>query len=280
MFSQKQSSLLVGKEHVPVGPVEEGVLDAGAFLSAEGAVGTAVFHVTAANRVRRWTAAPGGGGRPAAGLSIFASDLLVTWDVFPRTGQKLVRQKNGSQRDHFHFQSDVPLAGVGGVVAGEVLRAAVHVICAANSIFQRAAAPLARGQLAAGGVFTTLTLAVALHGTEIRLITDVGWKLGVPRDLHFSLDARGRLFITLVVLRTAVAPISTTHRLRQWAAAPLLRGSHEAAGGRLRAAGSRVALNPAFYFFILFIFLLSHLGLAHCSWCCSGKRRRLLLHGK
>lgn len=63
---------------MPVGPVKPGVLDAGAFIGAGVPGRAAVLHVTAAHRVRRWTAAPGSGGSPAAGFIICTAGLVIT----------------------------------------------------------------------------------------------------------------------------------------------------------------------------------------------------------
>lgn len=67
---------------MPVGPVKLGVLDAGAFFGAGVPGRAAVFHVAAAHRVRRWTAAPGSGRSPAAGFIISATGLVIALDVF------------------------------------------------------------------------------------------------------------------------------------------------------------------------------------------------------
>lgn len=80
-FLQNSSPLFVGEEHVPVVLVKPGVQDAVASFSAGVAGLTAVQHVAAAHRIRKWTAAPGSGGHPAAGLSIFTARLVITLDV-------------------------------------------------------------------------------------------------------------------------------------------------------------------------------------------------------
>ena len=79
-------------------------------------------------------------------------------------------------------------------------------------IFHWAASPLARGQLTAGGVIWALSRTVALHGGGISLEAAAGWKLGVPRDLHFSFDACLAL-AALVVGGAAVVPILAAHGL-------------------------------------------------------------------
>lgn len=53
-------------------PVKSRVPDADAALDARVAGGTAVTHVAAAHRIRGRAAAPGRGGRPAAGLAVVA----------------------------------------------------------------------------------------------------------------------------------------------------------------------------------------------------------------
>ena len=78
--------------------------------------------------------------------------------------------------------------------------------------FHRAAAPLARGQLTAGGMIGALSRTVALHGGGISLEAAAGWKLGVPRDHHFSFNARLAL-ATLVLSGAAVVPIIAAHGL-------------------------------------------------------------------
>lgn len=80
-------------------------------------------------------------------------------------------------------------------------------------ILNRAAAPLARGDLAAGGVFGTLIEIVALLGAELNLNAGGGWQLGVPWNHHFSFDARCLVLVALIVVGTAVAPISAAHCL-------------------------------------------------------------------
>lgn len=81
MFSHNESSLFVAKEHVPVVPVKPAVLNAFSSISAGVASGTAVHHVTAAHRIRIWTAAPCSSRHPAAGLSIWTAGVFITWDV-------------------------------------------------------------------------------------------------------------------------------------------------------------------------------------------------------
>lgn len=80
-FSQNKSSLFVGEEHVPVLPVDPGILEAVSNVSAGVALGTAVPHVSAAHRIRRWTAAPFSWRCLAAGLSVWTSGSFITLDV-------------------------------------------------------------------------------------------------------------------------------------------------------------------------------------------------------
>lgn len=54
----------------------------------------------------------------------------------------------------------------------------------------------------------------ALHKAGIGLNADGGWDLGVPWDLHFSLNTRGAFLFALVVGGTAVLPVSAAHRLQ------------------------------------------------------------------
>lgn len=87
--------------------------------------------------IRRWTAAPCGGGRPAAGLSVLAARLVVTLDVMVCAGiglRLVLGQIDRRQRDGLHLQHDDLLAGVGGDVAGVALRAAVLHVWAAHTL--------------------------------------------------------------------------------------------------------------------------------------------------
>lgn len=142
-----------------------------------------------------------------------------------------LREIHWCQWDSLQLHHDDLLAGPGQDVTGVALRAAVLLIWTANSIFQWAAAPLAREQPAAGGLFGTQVCAVTLHRRGLSLDIGGGWNLGVPWNHNFSFSTRGAALITLILLGTTVAPISTAHRLRQWAASPLFKHSHVAAGG-------------------------------------------------
>lgn len=113
--------------------------------------------------------------------------------------------------------------GTGAIfITGIARGAAVLHVAAAHRILQRAAAPLAREELAAGVVLRTVTQVFTLHRAGVSLNAAGGWKLGVPWDHHIPFSARGLLLIAFVVGGTAVAPISTAHRLWQRATAPLM----------------------------------------------------------
>lgn len=101
----------------------------------------------------------------------------------------MLKQIHRCQWDSLQLQHDELLTGVRGDVTGVTLWAAVLLIWAAHSILQRAAAPLARRQPAAGGVFGTLNLPVAVHRPGISFDAGGGWKLGVPWDHHFPFNA-------------------------------------------------------------------------------------------
>lgn len=78
---------------------------------------------------------------------------------------------------------------------------------------QRAAAPLAGEQLAAGGAFRTLVVVVALDVVGINLDAGNGGEFGVPRDLHFPSDARRLVLVTFVVFRATMVTVGATHGL-------------------------------------------------------------------
>lgn len=67
--------------------------------------------------IRIWAAAPCGGGRPAAGLSIFAAGLFITPE-----SDLMIRRIQQCQRDGLQLQRDE--TGVRGHVTGVTLWAA------------------------------------------------------------------------------------------------------------------------------------------------------------
>lgn len=85
-----------------------------------------------------------------------------------------------------------------------------------SHILQRAAAPLAREEPAAAGVFGTLVRPVAPRRAGFGLDAGGGGReLRVPRDHHFSLDAGRLLLVAFVMGGAAVGSVSTAHRLER-----------------------------------------------------------------
>lgn len=134
----------------------------------------------------------------------------------------MLGQVDRRQRDGLQLQHDDLLTRLGADVAAVALRAAVLLVRAAHGTLQRAAAPHAREEPAAGGAFRAPVQPVALHGAGLGLNAGGGWKLGVPGDHEVSPDARGPALVALVVGGAAVVAVRAAHGLRQWATSPLL----------------------------------------------------------
>lgn len=88
-----------------------------------------------------------------------------------------------------------------------------YMIFSCTHIFEWTAAPLACEQLAAAGLFRTLACTFALDRVGLGLVAGNGWNLGVPWNHHFPFYAWRVAIVTFILVRTAVTPILTAHRL-------------------------------------------------------------------